>query len=222
MEGEGQNIFLSYSRDDQDFALKLAGDLRSAGANIWIDQLDIETGKRWDDAVEEALATAESVLVILSPTAVDSQNVKDEVAYALRKNKQVLPVLYLDCKIPFRLARLQYSDFTTDYEKGLTQLLGALDVEQRASADYLDFEMQLSAGSEGAYRVEVLRSPAGKINETMQLPFDEAELASRLQAVEKARGAGEQTRKAGEARRDRMAPPPADREALRKVEDFGR
>ena len=222
MEGEGQNIFLSYSRDDQDFALKLAGDLRSAGANIWIDQLDIETGERWDDAIEEALATAESVLVILSPTAVDSKNVKDEVADALRKKKQVLPVLYLDCKIPFRLARLQYSDFTTDYEKGLTQLLGALDVEQRASADYLDFEMQLSAGSEGAYRVEVLRSPAGTINETIQLPFDEAELASRLQAVEKARGAGEHTRKAGEARRDRMAPPPADREAVGKVEDFGR
>ncbi len=55
--------------------------------------------------------------------------------------------------------------------------------------DYLDFEMQLSAGSEGAYRVEVLRSPAGEINETMRLPFDEVELARRLQAVEKARGA---------------------------------
>jgi hypothetical protein len=36
--------------------------------------------------------------------------------------------------------------------------------------DYLDFEMQLSAGSEGAYRVKVLRSPAGEINATMRAP----------------------------------------------------
>ena len=50
-----QEIFVSYSRDDQDFVLKLARDLQSAGANIWLDQLNIEAGQPWDDVVENAL-----------------------------------------------------------------------------------------------------------------------------------------------------------------------
>ena len=41
----------SYCRVDSDFALKLAEDLKAAGANVWIDQLDIELGTPWDGAV---------------------------------------------------------------------------------------------------------------------------------------------------------------------------
>ena len=37
-------IFFSYSRTDSEFVLKLAKDLRKAGANIWLDQLDIKAG----------------------------------------------------------------------------------------------------------------------------------------------------------------------------------
>ena len=33
--------FISYSREDSDFALRLAQDLKSAGAAIWLDQVDI-------------------------------------------------------------------------------------------------------------------------------------------------------------------------------------
>ena len=50
-----QKIFFSYSRADSPFALTLAKDLREAGADIWIDQLDIPAGSHWDAAVEKAL-----------------------------------------------------------------------------------------------------------------------------------------------------------------------
>ena len=50
---EGRSkIFISYSRKDKDFTLRLAKDLRAADVEIWIDQLDISPGVRWDDAVE--------------------------------------------------------------------------------------------------------------------------------------------------------------------------
>lgn len=48
-------IFLSYSRVNQQFALKLACELKSAGFSVWMDQFDIPTGKRWDDEIEKAL-----------------------------------------------------------------------------------------------------------------------------------------------------------------------
>jgi hypothetical protein len=73
--------FLSYSRQDSDFALRLAGDLKTAGANVWLDQMDILAGQRWDRAVEDALANCPRMLLILSPASVNSTNVMDEVSW---------------------------------------------------------------------------------------------------------------------------------------------
>ncbi len=102
--------------------------MRSAGADIWIDQLDVPPGKHWDRVTEEALEGCERLLVVLSPSSVNSDNVMDEVSFALENKKQIFPVLYRNCKVPFRLRRIQYSDFATDYEKGFTQLLRALEI----------------------------------------------------------------------------------------------
>lgn len=125
-----QTAFFSYCREDSGFALKLAEDLKAAGAHVWIDQLDIEPGTPWDRAVEDALNKAPRMLVVLSPISVNSDNVRDEVSFALSQKKRVIPVLYRDCDIPFRLARLQYIDFRPEYERGLKILLRALGVGQ--------------------------------------------------------------------------------------------
>jgi hypothetical protein len=118
--------FLSYCRADSTFALRLAEDLKAAGADVWIDQLDIPPGIAWDRAVEAALTKSPTVLVILSPGSSCSENVLDEVSYALQKKKRVLPILYRDCDVPLRLARLQYIDFRFDCERAKKVLLYAL------------------------------------------------------------------------------------------------
>lgn len=123
-----QKIFFSYSRVDSPFALKLAKDLREAGADIWIDQLDIPAGSHWDAAVEKALNTAAYVLVILTPASTASTNVMDEVSFALESGKKIIPVLLEDCLPPFRLRRLQRIDFTSDYDNGFKQLIISLNL----------------------------------------------------------------------------------------------
>lgn len=116
-------VFFSYSRQDSEFALRLGKDLRAAGMNIWLDQLDIAPGERWDAAIETALSRCSNILVILSPGSVESTNVMDEVSYALEEQKRVIPILLRDCEIPFRLRRLQHTDFRTDYDPALGKLL---------------------------------------------------------------------------------------------------
>jgi hypothetical protein len=118
--------FFSYSRKDSEFAVRLATDLRASGATVWLDQLDISPGRHWDRAVEDALTNCPRMLVVLSPFSVDSKPVMDEVSFALEEEKDVIPVLYRDCKIPFRLRRVQYVDFRTEYDRGLSDLLKAL------------------------------------------------------------------------------------------------
>ena len=118
--------FFSYSRDDSEFVLRVAGDLKTAGANVWLDQMDIVPGQRWDEAIERALADCPRMLVVLSPAAVHSTTVMDEVSFALEEGKTVVPILYRDCAIPFRLRRVQYIDLRFDYSHGLTELLKIL------------------------------------------------------------------------------------------------
>lgn len=119
-------VFFSYARADTDFVLGLAKRLKSAGADVWVDQLDICAGDRWDRAVDEALKSCSCLVVVLSPASVASDNVMDEVSFALEGNKLLVPVLYQACEIPFRLKRVQHIDFTADYDKALGNLLVAL------------------------------------------------------------------------------------------------
>ncbi len=120
-----ETTFFSYSRTDSTF-VKLAKDLRDAGADIWLDQLDIKAGSHWDSSIENALNTSTRLLAILSPASVGSNNVMDEISYALESNKVVISVLLNLCATPFRLRRLQRIDFTGDYQSGLNQLLEVL------------------------------------------------------------------------------------------------
>jgi hypothetical protein len=117
--------FISYARPDAAFALRLATDLRAAEIDVWLDQLDIHAGETWDVAVEQALKRCDTLLVILSPRAVASRAVMDEVSYALEENKRTVPVVLEQCQVPFRIRRLQQTDFTADYDVGLRRLLAA-------------------------------------------------------------------------------------------------
>ncbi|HTN06489.1 toll/interleukin-1 receptor domain-containing protein [Agriterribacter sp.] len=122
-----KKIFFSYSRDDgSDFALQLALDLKKEGFHVWIDQQDIRAGSEWDLEIEKALETCDCLLFIETEKSVSSNNVLDEVYYALGQQKKVIPVILRDSKTPFRLQRLQHVDFTKDYNTGLAHLLSEL------------------------------------------------------------------------------------------------
>jgi len=56
--------FVSYSREDLNFAHRLATDLRAKGAKVWMDKIDIRAGQRWEAEIEAAVGACSRVLVI--------------------------------------------------------------------------------------------------------------------------------------------------------------
>ena len=99
-----RKIPFSYSRGDaSDFPLRLYYDLERAGAEAWIDQLNIAGGKRWDREISKALKASQCILFIMSEKAVESDNVLDEVYYGLDEKKEVVPVLSSQCDVPYRV-----------------------------------------------------------------------------------------------------------------------
>ena len=122
-----EKIFFSYSRaDGSAFALRLALDLKKEGFNVWIDQEDIRAGSEWDLEIEKALETCDCLLFIETKKSVSSNNVLDEVYYALEQKKKVIPLIVVDSKTPFRLQRLQHIDFAKNYHTGLGLLINEL------------------------------------------------------------------------------------------------
>jgi hypothetical protein len=191
--------FFSYCRDDSDFALRLAEDLKAERANVWIDQIDIEPGARWDRAVEDALNNCPRMLVIMSPASVRSENVRDEISFALRKQKVIIPVLYRDCDVPLRLERHQHIDFRTNYERGLKALQKALGAGRTSIAEPTSLNGQESrAVYEGQQGVERARLDEERKQAAEQARLDE----ERKQAAEQARLDEERKRTAEQARLD--------------------
>jgi hypothetical protein len=125
-EQNRETYFLSYSRSDERFALRLAKDLRAHGVAMWVDQLDIRPSEHWDRAIERAVSACRGLVVILSPRSVASDNVADEISFAIDSGKSVLPVMIEKCVLPLRITRMHVVDATGNYEKALRQCLGEL------------------------------------------------------------------------------------------------
>ena len=106
------HTFICYAREDSDFALMVSEDLKGRGIPVWLDQWNIEPGTDWDRAIEESLRTCANVVIILSPAAVASNEVRGELRTALNGGKFIVPLLYQPCEIPRQIQHLQYIDFT--------------------------------------------------------------------------------------------------------------
>jgi hypothetical protein len=145
-----KKIFISYSRADSDYVSRLVDALRNKGFDVWFDE-NIRTGNEWDNTIEREIKNSDAMVLILSNTSVQSDNVKDEMSYAMQLNISVIPIKIEECDVPMRLARKQFIDFTqVGFDQGVDRLVDdighALDVpatEASATQKPLD-----STGSE--------------------------------------------------------------------------
>src|SRR5688572_8562036 len=125
-----KRIFVSYSRQDRDFANRLAQSLADLGADVWIDYEDIPAGRKWSSAIQEGLDTSDGLLVLISPESMISSNVEDEWQYFIDSGRPVIPILYKPAKIHFQLHRLQYIDFSTQrFGDAFAKLLDELSLK---------------------------------------------------------------------------------------------
>jgi len=127
------DIFISYSRVDSAFALRLVRDLKERDLEVWLDQVEIGPGENWDDEIEKALDHAKTIMVLLSSASAKSENVKNEIGAALERGKLVVPIVLSKGTVPLMINRLQREDFTGDYDIALRKLLQRLSGGSRTS-----------------------------------------------------------------------------------------
>ena len=98
------DIFISYKREEQPVAKKLADALENHGWSVWWDP-KLRTGEHFDDVIEAALEDAKCAIVMWSKRSTTSRFIKDEATYALNEGK-LIPVQIEDAELPFRFANL--------------------------------------------------------------------------------------------------------------------
>lgn len=129
-------IFISYSRDNKLYVSSLVKAFRDEGFTVWFDN-HIKTGEDWDSSIEREIKEADALVMVLSETSVASENVKDEMSYAMSLNKHINPIKIEECDVPMRLARKQFIDFTKlGHEAGFQKLVG--DIKQNLGVTELE------------------------------------------------------------------------------------
>ena len=83
-------VFLSYAREDEAAAKQLAEGIGRAGHDVWWDR-HIQGGSRFSAEIDRELKSAEAVVVLWSPTSVESAWVQDEAAEG-RDSGRLVPV----------------------------------------------------------------------------------------------------------------------------------
>jgi tetratricopeptide (TPR) repeat protein len=140
MHTQPPRIFISHSSKDHHFCLQLVGDLQRVLEDedaVWY---DVDGGLAGSDAwwhtIEQELSTRNIFMVVLSPEAVTSKWVNDEIDIARRRTNdsdpasrmRLFPVLYQPCEIRPDLRSLHIISFVPPkrYEAAFEELLFAL------------------------------------------------------------------------------------------------
>ncbi len=104
-------IFLSYARDDVEAAKQLATCISAAGHDVWWDR-HLHGGSRFAAEIDKALKDAEAVVVLWSPTSVESAWVQDEAAEG-RDSGRLVPVSLASAKPPLGFRQFQTIELGT-------------------------------------------------------------------------------------------------------------
>jgi len=105
------DVFISYSRENQQEVIKLVEYLRAQGLTVWMDETDIHGATLWTKEIVEAIRACDLFILAISRHSTGSKNVVKELALASEREKIILPIYLEQCDIPetmeYQLAGIQ-------------------------------------------------------------------------------------------------------------------
>lgn len=101
-KGQDPYIFVSYAHIDAKRVFPELVRFYNQGYNIWYDQ-GISPGIEWPEEIEEALEKSALFVVFISPHAVESRNVRNEIHLALGEDKPFIAIHLEETKLKYGL-----------------------------------------------------------------------------------------------------------------------
>lgn len=112
-------VFISYAREDFEFAEEIYGYLEVNNFIPWMDKKRLMIGDRWENQIMTELKIADFIILLLSKTSVAKRGfVQREFKYALKYAEEklnsdifILPIKLDDCQVPEELAIFNWAEF---------------------------------------------------------------------------------------------------------------
>jgi hypothetical protein len=92
-DGSKLRVFISYSRDDLDFADPLDEALYVCGIECLVDRRGISGGEDWKRRLGNLISEADTIVFVLSPSSARSEICAWEVEEAARLSKRIIPTI---------------------------------------------------------------------------------------------------------------------------------
>ena len=110
-EGDGPFVFVSYSHTNRLQVYPIIDYLNRTGINIWYDE-GIPVSEDWKSSIVDNLERCNSFLVFITPHIIDSEYVRKEISFALKKQKPFFSVYLKDTELPseleFEIGNIQF------------------------------------------------------------------------------------------------------------------
>lgn len=124
-------VFISYSRDDQDFALRVFEALKKRGLDPQIDTRNLPKLEDWRRELLGFIREADAIVFIISPRSIASPACAWEIEQVASLNKRLAPIVLErvpDDRIPQAAAKINYLFFdeASDFETQADELGAAL------------------------------------------------------------------------------------------------
>jgi WD40 repeat protein len=137
----GLDVFISYSRANAAFARRLNEGLQVHGKSTWFDQESIAGGTDFQEEIYSGIESCDNFLFILSAYSVESPYCNDELVYALKHHKRIIPVLYTaidPLRPPEAIAKIQWIDFSQsqNFYISLGELIRTMDTDRDHVRDH--------------------------------------------------------------------------------------
>lgn len=86
------HLFISYSHQDMFWVKQFEEELRTCGHSVWIDGKNLQAGGIWNTEIEQAIAIADYMLVVVSRHSAKSDYVLKEIKHALVNDRRLVPI----------------------------------------------------------------------------------------------------------------------------------
>ncbi len=113
-------LFISYSRKDTEFARRLADSFVAQKMEVWVDWEDIPPSVDWMREIEKGIEEANVFVFIVSPDSINSKVCAEEVAHAIKNGKRIAPIVARDVdfnQAPPTLSHLNWIFFSRPQDK---------------------------------------------------------------------------------------------------------
>ena len=132
MNGNKDQIFISYAREDSNDARRLYRELCDRNYSVWFDEEDLLPGSEWEPSIRKAINESRWFLALLSPASIDKRGfVQKEIREALEIAKEFpegniffIPVRIKKCEPSYhKIYAYNWVDMFPHWNSGLEKLL---------------------------------------------------------------------------------------------------